>query len=97
MTNHHNQKDGFRETRELGDKGHKDPEHIDFSLPRRARYVHSAWKMHQHAVFWVDVNLSIQKGLIFYQTRSKCNPPSRNTSSLLCSKSCEIEDWRSLI
>ena len=29
------------------DKDHKDPEHIDFSVPRRARHVHSAWKKHQ--------------------------------------------------
>ena len=27
----------------------------------------------------------------------QCNYPARNTSSLLYSKSCEIEDWRSLI
>ena len=33
------------------DKDHQDPEHIDFSVPRRARYVHSAWKKHQDAVF----------------------------------------------
>ena len=52
------------------DKNHKDPEHIDFSAPRRARYVHSAWKNHQDAVFWVDVNLAIREGLTFYQTRS---------------------------
>ena len=29
------------------DESHKDPEHIDFSVPRLARYVHSAWKRHQ--------------------------------------------------
>ena len=52
------------------DKSHKDPEHIDFSVPRRAQYLHSAWKRHQDAVFWVDINLSIWKGLTFYQTRS---------------------------
>ena len=52
------------------DKGLKDPEHIDFSVPRRARYVHSAWKKHQDAVFWVDINLAIRKGLTFCQTRS---------------------------
>ena len=34
------------------DKNHKDPAYIDFSVPRRARYVHSAWKRHQDAVFW---------------------------------------------
>ena len=52
------------------DKDHKDPEHIDFSVPRRARYVHSAWKRHQDAVFLVDINLAIREGLTLYQTRS---------------------------
>ena len=52
------------------DKDHEDPEYIDFSVPRRARYVHSAWKKHQDLVFWVDIDLAIQKGLTFYQTRS---------------------------
>ena len=52
------------------DEDHKDPEHIDFSVPRRARYVHSAWKRHQDAVFWVDIDLAIREGLTFYQTRS---------------------------
>ena len=42
-------------------KDHEDPEHIDFSVPRRARYVHSAWKKHQDAVFWVDIDLAIRK------------------------------------
>ena len=52
------------------DESHRDPEHIDFSVPRRARYVHSAWKRHQDAVFWVDIDLAIREGLTFYQTRS---------------------------
>ena len=52
------------------DKDHEDPEHFDFSVPRRARYLHSAWKKHQDAVFWVDIDLAIRKGLTFYQTRS---------------------------
>ena len=52
------------------DKGHQDPAQIDFTVPRRAQYLHSAWKKHQDAVFWVDVNLAIRKGLTFYQTRS---------------------------
>ena len=51
-------------------KGHQDPAKIDFTVPRRAQYLHSAWKKHQDAVFWVDINLAIQKGLVFYQTRS---------------------------
>ena len=43
---------------------------MDFNEPRRAQYLHSAWKKHQDAVFRVDINLAIQKGLTFYQTRS---------------------------
>ena len=52
------------------DKGHQDPATIDFNKPRRAQYMHSAWKKHQDAVFWVDISLAIQKGLTFCQTRS---------------------------
>ena len=52
------------------DESHKDPEYIDFSVPRLARYMHSAWKRHQDAVFWVDIDLAIKEGLTFYQTRS---------------------------
>ena len=52
------------------DETHKDLEHIDFSVPRLARYVHSAWKRHQDAVFWVDIDLAIKEGLVFHQTRS---------------------------
>ena len=52
------------------DESHRDPEHIDFSVPRLARYMHSAWKRHQDTVFWVDIDLGIKEGLTFYQTRS---------------------------
>ena len=52
------------------DKGHKDPENIDLNVPRRAQYLQNAWKKHQDAVYWVDVNLAIRKGSTFYQTRS---------------------------
>ena len=52
------------------DESHRDPEHIDLSVPRRARYMHSAWKRHQDAVFWVDIDLAITEGFTFYQTRS---------------------------
>ena len=52
-------------------ESHRDPEYIDFfSVPRLARYLHSAWKRHQDAVFWVDIDLGIKEGLAFYQTRS---------------------------
>ena len=49
---------------------HKDPEYINFSAPRLARYMHRAWKRHQDAVFWVDIDLGIKEGFVFYQTRS---------------------------
>ena len=52
------------------DKGHQDPAQIDFTVPRRAQYLHSAWKKHKDAVYWVDIDLAIRKGLTFYQTRS---------------------------
>ena len=32
--------------------------------------MHSAWKKHQDAVYWVDIDLAIRKGLTFYHTRS---------------------------
>ena len=52
------------------DKSHKDPDEIDLNVPRHAQYLHNAWKRHQDAVNWVDIDLAIQKGLKFYQTRS---------------------------
>ena len=51
-------------------ESHRDPERIDFSVPRLARYMHSAWKRHQDTVFWVDIDFGIREGLMFYQTRS---------------------------
>ena len=48
---------------------HKDPEYIDYSVPRLARYLQNAWKRHQDTVFWIDIDLGIREGL-FYQTRS---------------------------
>ena len=52
------------------DKEHKDPDNIDLNVPRRAQYLHNAWKKHQDAEDWVDIDLAIRKGLTFYQTRS---------------------------
>ena len=53
------------------DTNHKDPDTISLNAPRLAQYMHKAWKGHQDAVFWVDINLAMKKGLKFYQTRSK--------------------------
>ena len=80
-----------------GDKDHEDPEHIDFSVPRRAQHLHSAWKKHQDAVFWVDIDLAIKKRIDILSSTIECNYPSRCTSSLLYSKSCEIEKWREIV
>ena len=52
------------------DKNHKDPNTIDLNEPRHAQYMHKAWKRPQNAVYWVDINLAMKKGLMFYQTRS---------------------------
>ena len=49
---------------------HKDPEYIDYSVPRHARYLQNTWKRHQDTVFWIDIDLGIREGLMFYQTRS---------------------------
>ena len=43
---------------------------IDLSAPRHAQYLHKAWKRHQDAKNWVDINLALKKGLTFCQTRS---------------------------
>ena len=32
--------------------------------------MHKAWKRHQDEVLWVDIDLGIKEGLVFYQTRS---------------------------
>ena len=52
------------------DENHKDPKDPEFSVPRFARYMHSAWKKRQDAVFWVDINLAVKEGLTFHQKRS---------------------------
>ena len=53
------------------DENHRDPETIDYSVSRRARYMQNNWKRHQDTVFWIDIDLGIIKeGLKFYQTRS---------------------------
>ena len=77
------------------DKGHKDPEHVDFSAPRRARYVHSAWEKHQDVVDWVDINLAIRKGLTYYQTRSNAIIFQEILPAYCIPKIVrEIKDWR---
>ena len=79
------------------DKRHQDPAKIDFNVQRLAQYLHSAWKKHQDAVYWVDINLAMKEKIEVLSDSIECNHPSRDTSSLLYFKSCQIEDWTSLI
>ena len=55
---------------DLMNKEHKDPYDIDLEAPRLASYKHKKWRRHQDTVYWVDVQLTQQKGFKFYQTRS---------------------------
>ena len=41
-----------------------------FLLVASASCKGNAWKRHQDTVFWVDIDLGIREGLMFYQTRS---------------------------
>ena len=52
------------------DQSHMDPDDFDLNVPRHAQYLHNAQKRHQYAVYWVDINLALKKGLQFFQTRS---------------------------
>ena len=85
------------------DKNHKDPKVIDLNAPRHAQYLHNAWKRHQDAKNWVDINLSIEKGLTFYQTGSNAVIPQETlpaycipkvvrmkTGEVLCEKNLHV-------
>ena len=49
---------------------HKHRDTIDLGASRLAQYMHKAWKKHQKAVYWIDINLVLRKRLRFCQTRS---------------------------
>ena len=66
------------------DENYQDPENIDYSVPRHARYMQNSWKRHQDTVFWIDIDQGIIKeGLRFYQNEIQCNYPSRSSSTKL--------------
>ena len=78
------------------DEDHKDPENIDYSVPRHARYVQNTWERHQDTVFWIDIDLGIIKRRIeVLSNKIERNYSSRGTSSKLYCKSCKIQNWRS--
>ena len=68
------------------DKSQKDPQVIDLNVTRRAQYLHNAWKRHQDAVYWIDINLAIEKGLTFFQTRFECYHSSRHFQLMVVRK-----------
>ena len=76
---------------------HKDLEKIDLNVPRRAQNLHNAWKRHQDRCILGRHRSCDQRRIDILSDTIECNYPSRNTSSVLYSKSCEIEDWRSLV
>ena len=79
------------------DKSHKDPDEIDLNVPRHAQYLHNVWKRHEDAVYWVNINLAIRKGLKFYQTRSNAIILQETLPAYCIPKVVLTEDWRSLI
>ena len=61
---------------DLVHSSHKVLDEIDLNVPRHAQYLYNAWKRHQDAVYWVDINFAIEKGLTFCQTGSNTIPKS---------------------
>ena len=78
-------------------ENHKDPEYIDFSAPRLARYLQNAWKRHQDAVFWIDINLAIREGLVFYQTRSNAIILQGTLPAHYIVKVESLKKWREIV
>ena len=80
------------------DRGHKVHEKIDLNVPRRAQYLHSAWKKHQDAVYWVDIEFAIRKGInILYQTRSNGIILQGTLPAFCIPKVVRLKNWRSLV
>ena len=70
------------------DKEHKDLSATDLGAPRRAHYMHKAWKKHQNTVHWVDgfkFNQTRSNAIIFYDTL-----PAHCTPKVVVMKSEEI-------
>ena len=80
------------------DENHRDPENIDYSVPRRARYMQKSWKRHQDTVFWIDIDLGIIKeGLKFFQIRSNAIILQGALPASCIVESWKIEKWRKIV
>ena len=79
------------------DKGHQDPAHIDFSVPRRAQYLHSAWERASRRGILGRYWSCDQRRIDILSNTIECNYSSRNTSSPLYFKSWKVENWRDVV
>ena len=70
------------------DKSHKDPDTIDFSEPRHAQYMHTAWKKTSGRSISGRHQSCYRERIEVLSDEIECNHPSRKTSSLLYSESC---------
>ena len=61
------------------DKNHKDLDVIDLSEPRRAQYMHKAWKRHQNSVLGRHQSCYEERIEVLSDT-IESNDSSRNTS-----------------
>ena len=78
------------------DKGRKDLEKIDLSVSRRAQYLHNALEETSRRGILGRCWSCDSKRIDILSNSIESDHPSRNTFSLLHSKSCQIENWRSL-
>ena len=78
------------------DKENQDPGTIDLNAPRHAQYLNKAWKRHQNAVYWVDINLALRKGLKLCQTRANAIILQETLPAYCIPKVVRMENWRSL-
>ena len=63
----------------------------DLTKPRIVPYKNT-WKPHQNTVYWCDLKLAQEKGLLFYPDKVACNCPPRHTTSCLHRESGMHED-----
>ena len=76
---------------------HKDPEYVDYSVPRLARYLQNTWKRHQDTENWVDIDLGIKEGLKFYQIRSNATILQGTLPANFIVRAEKIENWRKIV
>ena len=76
------------------DKNHQDPEHIDFSVQRRAQYLHSAWKKIKTRYFGLILLLRFEKDWHSFRL-DRMQLSSKGHFQLFVFR--EIENWRSIV